>query len=331
MAIVVYKCDVCKREVELQRNIEGLERVHRCTITQGCRGKLYQTKLLPDYIRGGIPDDVSGLDNWTQRKVLHNHTQAIERDEWIIAHNMGAAPIVSVFVDRPLEGNLDNREEITPTDVIYQTEDIVVLRFDRPWSGIAQLVGRQSDPNLLRPFERAAEQVVSAAQITASSEISVATLVSADNANPAISFNIQYDTSTGTAPTINYVADDQPSTNSPWVDFNKVVVKGKIYTVRSFSSLVPEMTTGVINNGSTFRFTEVDWIGDQSFTSIEPGQVLILLASSPYQVVDKQRNQFIDVTSVTETQNPFGFYYDSGELFADEGIVQTVYPLIRSV
>ena len=119
MAVVVYKCDVCKREIQLQRKIRSLESIGRCTITNGCRGSLYQIDLLEDFVRGALPDPVSGLDDWQQRKVLHNHEQAIERDEWIIEHNMGSFPIVSVFVDRPIEGDLENREEITP-DMIYE-------------------------------------------------------------------------------------------------------------------------------------------------------------------------------------------------------------------
>lgn len=331
MAIVLYQCDVCKREIELQRNIEGLETIGRCVITQGCRGSLYQTDLFPDYLRGQIPDDVSGLDNWVQRKVLFNHAQAIERDQWIIAHNMGTAPIVSVFVDRPIEGDLDNREEITPDDVIYQTDDIVVLNFSRPYSGIAQLVGRQSDPNLLRPFERLFTTEAPPIQISNNGEISIATLTDVDLGSESISVGIQYNTESGTSPQVLYGVDDQPSINSAWVDYDRVVFKGKIYTVRSFSGLVPEMTTGIINSGSTFFFNQVDWNDDQITESIETEEMLVLLASSPYDIVDKQRNRFIDVTSVTATQNPFGFYYDSGEFYALESIVQTVYPFIRSV
>lgn len=331
MSIVVYKCDVCKRDIEIPRNIEGLERVQRCTITLGCRGKMYQTKVLPDFIRGQLPDDVAGLDNWIQRVVLYNHTQAIERDEWIITHNMGAAPIVSVFVDRPTSEDENNREEITPTDIIFETEDIVILRFDRPWSGIAQLVGRQSDPNLLRPFERAVEPTVPTNQISLEGEISIATRIDKDLGSTITNVKIEYNTATGTCPQINYAVDDQPAVNSAWVDFNRIIVNGKIYTVRSFNGLVPQMTSGVINSGSNFRFIGVDWTDNGTFETIGEDEMLILLASSPFQQVDKQRDRFIDVTSVTQLQNQFAFVFNTGEFFADEATVETVYPLIRPV
>ena len=99
MAIVVYKCDVCKRDIELEQNIKGLENIQRCTITHGCRGKLYQTKVLPDYVRGRLPDQVAGLDDWRQRTVLYNHEQTIESDSWLVNHNLGTFPSVSVFVN----------------------------------------------------------------------------------------------------------------------------------------------------------------------------------------------------------------------------------------
>ncbi len=331
MAIVEYKCDTCKRTIELPRDIEGLERVQRCTITHGCRGKLYQTKVFPDFIRGRLPDDVSGLDNWIQRKVLHNHTQAIERDEWIIEHNMGVYPSVSVFVDRPIEGDLDNREEIQPEDIIIVDDNTILLRFDRPWSGIAQLVGRQSDPDLLQPFAREVAVTEQPYQFSLSGEISIATRINTVGENPSISLTLEYDTSSGTTPSVLYSADDQPSINSAWVDYNRVVINGKIYTVRSFNGLVTEMTTGVINSGATFRFTSIDEDGDQTFRDIEPGEVLILLSTDPYQIVDKIQDRFIDVTNITLEQNPFGFYYDNGEFFALENVATPVYPLIRSV
>ena len=149
MSIVVYRCDVCTREIELQKNPNGVETIQRCKITHGCRGKLYQVDVLPDYIRGSLPDNVTGLENWVQRRVLSDHTQSIERSEWTVTHNLGAFPSYSVFVDRPLVDDLEHREEITPTDVEIVDSNTLILKFDRNWSGIAQFVARASDPQLL--------------------------------------------------------------------------------------------------------------------------------------------------------------------------------------
>jgi len=333
MAIVVYKCDTCKREIELQRNIEGLEHVGRCNITHGCRGKLYQVRLLPDYIRGTIPDPVSGLDDWKSRKVLHNHAQAVERDEWIIVHNMGAVPIVSVFVDRPIEGNLDNREEITPDDIIIVNDNTIRLVFSRSWSGIAQLVARQSDPDLFKPTIREAVEVESPIQFSSGGEISIATRIGSFNATSAISLEVEFTTPSGITDTVQYSIDTEPSLASPWVDYDQgVIVKGQIYSVRSFNGIVPEMTFGAIGSGSTFKFTGVDSSGGTGTPSpIATGDILVLLAGSPYQPVDKILNQYVDVTDVTSEKNPSGFYYNNGEFFVVPEVPRDVYPLIRSV
>lgn len=324
MAIVVYRCGVCKREVELLRNVEGLERISRCTITQGCRGKLYQTAVFDDYIRGSIPDDVQGLDNWVQRKVLYDHSQRIANNEWTITHNMGVAPAVSVFVDRPIEGNEDNREEITPTDIVYVNRNVITLRFEREYTGIAQLIGRQSDPDLFNVPERTVEDAsIDITQISNNSVITIATRATAVE----IDVSVQYVTTTGTNPVITYTVDDQPSINSPWVDFDRVVVNGQLYTIRSFNALVPQMTSGVINNGANFRFINTT---EGSPDAVNAGDILILFATEPFAAVDKQRDIFVDVANITTANNPFALFYDSGQFFVDDTVIESVYPPIRS-
>lgn len=333
MAIVVYRCDTCKREIELQRNIEGVEHVGRCNITHGCRGKLYQVDLHPDYIRGSLPDSVSGLDDWRGRKVLHNHQQAVERTEWTIVHNMGVVPSVSAFGDRPIEGNLKNRVEITPTDTVIVNDNTIKLVFDRPWSGIAQLVARQSDPDLFKPVIREQVAVESPLQLSAEGEITIATKVGTISPTTNIILDITYATPTNTDLTVQYTADTAPSILSPWVDYDEgIIVKGSIYTVRSFNALIPEMTTGAILSGSTFKFTGIDTTGTGTATvAINPGDVLILLADSPFEAVDKIVDRYIDVTDVSASKNPNGFYYNGGEFFADPTVERSVYPHIRSV
>lgn len=331
MAIVVLKCDVCKRDIQLQRNEQGIETPSHCIITHGCRGQLYQVDLLEDFVRGVLPEDVPGLENWQQRNVLHNHQQAIERDEWIIIHNLGTFPSLSVFVDRPTSEDPDNRIEITPQDVIIVNPDVIRLIFDRPWSGIAQLVARQSDPLLLQPFVREADPVVVPRQLSNSGELTIATRINTIGQGTNVNFEITYKTSIDTEPAIVYSADDVPSTLSAWSDFDKIVVKGKVYTVRSFQALVTEHASGVINSGSTFQFTGVDPELDAEFRPVAQGEVLLLLAKPPFTLFDKITTDFIDVFDVSPTLNPFGMFFDSGEFFALPEVSQTVFPPIREV
>lgn len=330
MSIVLYRCGVCKREIELQRNITGIETPQRCKITSGCRGKLYQQKVLQDFVRGRLPDDVSGLDNWQQRKILYNHIQSIETQDWLIVHNLGTAPSVSVFVNRPTSEDPDNRIEITPTDTVIVNADTIRLVFDRPEDGIAQLVGRASDPQLLQPFVREGTTALKTLQTTVSGELTIVTRTSAPVAEPAqISLRFTYITTDGVQVPVIYAADDQPALLSPWTGFDKVVVNGKVFTVRSLNIVVSQQASGIITNGSNVRLTGVDT--GSGFRDVVANELLILLANPPFDDVDKITTQYIDGASIVGDANPFAFFFDTGELIADETIFQSIHPPIRSI
>lgn len=330
MAIVVYKCDVCKRDIEIPRNPDGLDTLQNCIITHGCRGNMYHVNLLPDYQRGSMPPDVSGLDNWLQRKSLYNHDQGIERDVWRIVHGLGTYPSVQVLVNRPIEGDEDNQEEIQPTDTVLIDTNTIELYFDRPWSGIAQLITRQSDPNLLNPFTIATVTEEEFFQLSNSGTISVATRISTLGSTPNANLQVTYRTTQGSTPILTHTIDDQPSLDSAWNDFDQIIVNGTVYTIRSFNGITSEMTSGVIGNGSTLNFSAIDPSGTHEFQEILSGEVLILLANSPFSTFDKTVNSIIDVTASTSENTAFDFFYDSGEFYAKKSVVKSIYPHIRS-
>ncbi len=337
MAIVVYKCDVCKREKQFQRNIHGIEKVQRCTITHGCRGKLFQTRLLTDFIRASAPEPVLGLDDWRQRKVLYVHTQSIARDTWIVPHNLGTFPSISVFVNMPIDGNLDNVTEIIPTDIIVTDENNMVLKFDRAWSGLAQLVARQSDPNLLKPFTRITDTTLQELQqISNIGEIAIATRVSTVGVCSNIDLVVSYNTTQNTVVEKIYnLSDNSTSTTSSWGDFKTVVIKGKIYTIRSYQGIYSAMQDETVGSGSTFKFTDIVSCPTGSPLTVPQrrpilqDEVYILFANAPFDVVDKFTDRYIDVFDVTENKNTFSLLYDTSEFFAQKNIIQNIYPLIR--
>lgn len=326
MAVVVYKCNTCKREKQFVHNPQGLETVGRCTITFGCRGTLFRTNFLRDFQRTNLPDPVPGLDDWFARKVLHNHTQAIAQEQWTITHNMGTFPSVSAFVDRPIQGNPDNRDEVTPTDIVVVDENTVRLVFDRRQSGIAQLVARQSDPDLFDTESVQPETQPSSLQLTNNGELTLATLINTFNEEPVLTFDITYQPSSGSPITITHAVDLQPSIDSSWSDVDRVLIKGKIYKIRSVNII--DQIASTIPTGSAFRFTQVV-PGSGTPQNIEKGQVLLLFADQPFGTVDKNTRQSIDVTSVTQNTNTFSLFYDSPELYARPDIVQQVFPPIR--
>lgn len=351
MALVVYKCDVCKREKEFLRNIEGIEKIQRCTITHGCRGKLYQSKVLPDFVRAKSSARVAGLDDWRQRKVLHNHTQSIARSEWLIEHNLGTFPSISVFVNIPIENDPENVEELLPTDIIVVDENTMQLIFDRAWSGLAQLVARQSSPDLLKSYTRTGVTETILTQISNAGFISIATRISTTGecvgggspSSSDVKLNVTYNTTQNTIATEQYTVDRSNGTttdDAPWSDMDRVVIRGKIYIVRSFNAVTGAMTDETIGSGSTFRFTGIEHRALNSICTnniwevarpVAQDEVYILFADAPFETADKQTMQYIDVYDITETENSFAFVYDSNEFYADSDIIQKIYPPIRSV
>ena len=333
MAIVVYKCDVCKRDIELERNIKGLESIQRCTITHGCRGKLYQTKVLDDFVRGRLPDQVAGLDDWRQRKVLYNHPQTIERDNWIIEHNLGTFPSISVFIDAPTEADPDNQEEIIPVDTIIVDEDNIILKFDKAVAGLAQLVARQSDPDLLRPFVGLNITTDELQQLSINGNISIATRISTTGTPTTVFLLVEYTTTTNAV--IQNVYTVSGNDLGTWSDINKTVIKGKTYTVRSFNGIISQMENEVIASGSTFKVSfiagDFNGLGTETHNPIPQDEVYILFADEPFDNIDKVTTQYIDVFDVAESNNNFTLVYDTGEFFAEKEIIQDTYPPIRAV
>jgi hypothetical protein len=254
---------------------------------------------------------------------------------------MGVVPVVSVYGDRPIEGNEDNRVEVTPTDINVIDDDTLQLVFDRPWSGIAQLVARESDPDLFNPIARAEEVIVNDYQLTLGRELTIATEIGSVGTNETITLNVEFTSPAGPVTTVSYVVDNQPAqvltdddgtpiSGSPWIDYDRVIIKGKIFDVRSYNIFDTALDTALIAPGTTVRVTGIDPLGGASFRELREGEVLILLASDPYNVVDKINDQFIDASHVTDTQNTFSLYY-STELYAKLNIVTTIYPPIRNI
>ena len=332
MAIIVYNCDTCKREIELTQNTTGLDTLQRCVITHGCRGKLYQVRVHPDYIRGATPTNVPGLDNWIPRRLLHNHTQPIARQTWNIQHNLGTLPTLEVFVNRPTEDDPDHVEEIQPTDFRIIDPNNVQLYFDRAWKGFAQLMARQSDPKLLNPIQQEPEVEIPIVPISNRGEITLAVLKQSASFGipaPIINLQITYNTPVGTVPIIEYAPDDSPSILSAWRNFNEVIIRGKVYTVYSFNGVTTSMTNGDITNGSTFGFTGVDRNPTSTISTINPTEMLILLARPGQTIVDKIVDKFIDVTA-DPTPGIFPFVFNNGEFVATPDAVDSTYPFIRA-
>lgn len=335
MAIIVYKCNVCNREIEKLQNKEGLEVVQRCIITSGCRGKLYQVDVKEDHIRGKTPATVKGLSNWVQRNALYNHTQSIKKATWKIVHNMGIIPAVSAWVSRPTQDDPDYISEVIPEDIIIISKNEIHLVFDRTETGIAQLVATDTAKQKVESTTQSSI-VAQSTQITTNGEISIAVPINLPNASPnTIGLQLTFINELGQEVIHNFISiDSQASINSPWSDYNRVVIRSKVYSVRSFNliddpiagGIIDSISNRVITSGSSFTFTGIDVSGGTSYRTINRSELYILMSNSPYESIDKNRGILVDVYTNTNQ-----FAYVSGEATVLTSDIQTVYPLITSV
>ena len=350
MAIIRFKCTVCKREIEIPENKKGLEIIKKCIITDDCRGELDRIDRKIDFIRGELPPDVNGLDNWVQRNILFNFVQTISSADWTIVHNLGVNPSVQVEVERAISLDIDITQvaceakdvsggteliEITPESIEIISPNEIIIHFAEPESGKSQLIARSSAPKTTVVEEAIPSQTfqLTNTEISANpifeAELSIATLDTAIS-NSTINVEITYITPTSTI-VHTYMNVGAPSSTSPWNDFSKILVQGNVYTVRSFSSLITEMRTGIIPNGSSFFISNVTFDGSPAFRPPVAEEFLLLLSQSPYANVDKIVDNVIDVVGINATNSELSFFFTDGELHAFRTLFTTVFPHIREV
>lgn len=280
-AIVEYTCDTCNRTLQITRNLRGLEVINRCTITNDCRGRLYQTDLKEDLIQGEIPNDVDGLENWTQRKLLHNHEQKFSAIEWLITHDLNSKPTINVYDE--------NLVRIFPSEIIYNTLNVVTLVFDIPRIGSAQFINRTSKK----------EQVVATTTVptTNVSNNSVLTIAVPYNilSSLIVKFNIVDSGGTSTL-NVDFIPQEVISNTFPWSGTSSIFFNNRKYWLYSIN-IANHFSS--FQDGSNLSITEVDF--GSGFEILKVKEMLFLLSDN-----DKNFNYYIDakrVSSLLLTQN----------------------------
>lgn len=309
MTVIVYKCDVCNREIDLPQNSDGFEVIQRCIITQGCKGKLHVESVKRDYIRGAFPTSVAGLDDWTPRRVLYNHEQTIKSKQWQVIHNLGVKPIVQVFVN-PNDNSTD-LVEVTPTNITIVSLNELLIDLDESQAGTAQCVAR-STANTVNEYVPPT-QTITTIQLTTNAELTIATL----DATATILLDLEFMAGT-TYDVVTYSVDNTPSINSPWSDSNKVLIKNKIYTVRSFNINNLYIANGTFKSGTPVKIN-----------SVNEGEVLVLLAAEPYETYDKILNKYIDAANIDQTLPEM--FYDKLGLYIPDTLTHDIFPPIKLV
>lgn len=341
MSIIRYKCTTCKREIEIPENKRGLEVINRCVITEDCRGTLYKINRKQDFIRGEFPPKVPGLTDYTARRVLYNHTQAVAATEWFVEHNLGVAPSVQVLIDvaaetaeefedtpcslRATEGNFDQVETTDFTFTITGPNTLTIT-FTNPVSGLAQMIARSTAPTVVETVE---DIVQPSFQLTTGSLLTIATRDNTVSSSSSIDLDLVF-TPPGEITTVQvtYTIPSSVDSSSSWSDYSTIQIQGKNYTVRSFDTFISEMVDGTIPDGSSFFFNQIN---DGSDRDIASQEVIILLAQDPYETIDKITNRLVDVNRIDATNAALSLFLQDREMFAFTSIISSTFPPIREV
>lgn len=338
MAIIQYKCNTCKREIEVPENPRGLEVISRCIITEGCRGKLYRIDRKQDFIRGSFPAAVPGLTNYSARRILYNHEQAVSSNEWYITHNLGVAPSVQVLVERSsstvesstdvpcsLRNETESFDQVETTDFTVEIVNAneLIVRFTDPQSGLAQLIARSSAPVIT---EEAVEDAIPTFQLTNNSLLVIATLNDTISSLSTINLDLTFKApGSTTTVTESYTVSPTQDSESPWTDYTTVLIQGRRYRARSFDTYTSSMIDGTIPNGSSFYFSQVN------SRDIDSQEIFILLSLDPYADIDKVTNQVIDSSRINGDNAASSLFHQDRELFAFTSVIASTFPAIRNV
>lgn len=338
MAVIVYKCSICNRTIGIPQNKIGLETIGTCTITAACKGKLSQVDYKQDYVSAQYPSPVLDVSDWSQRKALYNHTQNAISSVWRIKHNLGVNPALQVFILKQtgisttttqcgvdttnvISSLVEALPEEYSMSIINQNE--IELNFSYAVGGTAQCLARETNPSNIS--FAAVSSGIGSFQISTHNELSIATL----NTSAINTITIAYITPNNVSIPLIYTVDNTPSINSSWVDMSRLYINGKVYTVRSFSLIKPEMTNNIITNGTSFFISGISY--PLSPPAISKGDAFVLLSNYPYATVDKIYDSVIDVSNVNINNANKSFYYNNGEFYAYSNLTQGVYPIIKPV
>lgn len=267
MAVIVYQCTVCNRTTQLVQNPAGFERIDRCTITNQCRGKLTQINDLPDYIAGGIPNPVPGVQNWIQRKAFFSYTQILLSSVWVVPHNLNTNPAIIVYVQTtPGPSGL---EELNPSlyTVKFVDANTTQITLNTTYTGVVHCIARstsnknivEATPIVTTEFTQITSSFDQPNEVVGELVIGIKGSLLDGGVSPNVDDSLrvyaQWLTPANTTVTATYKLLGGQTTSSTWANATKVRVGQKIYTVRSLSLDGPpsvQSISGAISDGTKF-------------------------------------------------------------------------------
>lgn len=351
MAVVVYECDTCKRDVHRKQNRQGLDVIGRCVITNGCRGKLLLKEVKPAYAIGHSTDPVIGLVDWSARKVLHTHTQGFLKKTWEIQHGLNNQPSVAAYI------HLHNKlVRVEPSSVNYVTNDKLVLTFPTAVTGVAQLQARSaSDGQNITTLKLDTGDEIDSSTFNLSrtlpltngtvvGELTIATrvqTVATSGFAPTLPIEITAhfisptDRTEITAVPVVMTFKDVNNTPvdtsaSPWGDTKYLTIDGFRYLTRSANIHIgggvgDTLTDRGIPQGAACYFT-VRYNG--AARQLAAGEILILQSAAPHSSVDRILDEVVDMFDITAQNATASTAYVNLDILGNTALRKKIYPSI---
>lgn len=347
MATIQYKCDTCRREVDILERTTTLTTFSKCTITYGCKGKVYKIGRNPVNSRSVLPKAVGGLEDYIPRNSFREHNQHLEKDVWRIRHDLKTVPVTFVYI-----WNGDSLEYLSNKDysLIVINKDVLELRFHQPVRGIVQCVARSSvhEYEIDETIREKNFQVTYRGFFT----FGFPKYITHYTYPPQNHSPLPIYTGAPQRPIRIEVSLIQPNreeivctetiqpeidTRTPWSGWSEVLVrKRREYTLHTKSIFDFKRTLQLdtvsktdIQNGSQIRFLRIDY-GTGVLQPIGQDEVLLFLSEAPYNPVDKKLSHVIDVGNVLVSNKNY-FTYRDGEVYTDENNLESTYPPIQRV
>lgn len=317
MAIVVCKCDTCKRTIELPVDRKGLETLGRCQITLNCKGFLVRERVLTMHTVGRLPTpDSTGLVDYSPRKVFYKFTQELAYSTWSVVHNLHSVPDVTVFVDDGA-GNLVETSNYTLTVIDANSISIV---FADPKVGVVHCISRTSGSAQTQTSVAITD--FSPRRVSYGNSIAIATDIEGPMqltvkcSHPIKQTQLEYE--------FSFTLATNTHTSSPWRYVQRIYDNGGLFYVYSFD-ISAILMNPILTDGYIVRIVDIK----RSDSELRPSASMILLARDPYGVVDRVHDSYVPGSTIAG--DTAGAYISQGALYTPASDVKYVYPHLKVV
>ena len=343
MATNTYNCTICNRDTERLENIRGLNTLGRCTITQGCRGKLVRTGRNLDNIRESFPKVEVHLEDYVPRNVFYPHPQKIASKTWTVVHGLNCQPVINVFTQdaagKYYEVDFDSYT------VIPVSRNSCQIVFDQPISGIAHFSARSAST---APAKAVSVDGLTQVTVGGSFVFALPKLLTSFDFQHLPPLPLPMDLNDPIGDILIEVILQRPNEEelvcfeklegmfdlTPWSGVPEVLVgKRRNYYLKTKNILNfttfnnPDLTFDMIPEGTRLKFERIDF-GTGIKGAVQSKSLLMLLSQAPYEFSDRIRNKLLDIGEMS-LSGKF-LTYSNGEFFVDSAVVEKTYPPIEA-